>query len=42
MHWVMFVILLILGPLSQFAAAIEVAFVEAYKDGKMILLENIL
>jgi hypothetical protein len=39
MHWVMFVILLFLGPLSQFAAAVEVAFVEAYKDGKMIQLE---
>lgn len=39
MQRVIYVILLLLGSLSHFAAAVEVAFVEAYKDGKMIQLE---
>lgn len=39
MQRVMFFLLLILGSASHIAAAVQVAFIEAYKDGKMIQLE---
>ncbi len=39
MQWVKFFILLSLGPVSHFAMAAEVVFIEAYQDGKLIQLE---